>query len=55
MDTGFMSKGAEAGDGVVERDVDFYGLANEIFDILQFVELVSGSHIIPVNRDHTCH
>ena len=50
-----MGEGTEASDGVVERDVDFYGLANEILDILQFVELVFGSHILPVNGDHTCH
>ena len=55
MDTGFMSEGAEASNGVVERNIDFYGLANEILDILQFVELVFGSHIFSVNGDHTCH
>lgn len=55
MDTGFMSEGAEASDGIVERDVDFYGLGNEILDIFQFVELVFRSNIFSVNGDHTCH
>ena len=55
MDPGFMSEGAEASDGVVERDVDFYGLANEVLDIFQFMELVFGSYIFSVHGDHTCH
>lgn len=41
VDAGLVSEGTEAGDGVVERDVDLDGLGDEIFNLLELVELVS--------------
>ena len=48
-------KGRQTGDGIVERDVDFHSLADKIFDILQFVKLIFGDDVFPVDSNHARH
>jgi hypothetical protein len=40
MDTGFVSESAEASDVVVERNVDFDIVGNELLDLLELLEVV---------------
>ena len=55
VDTGFVGEGTETGDGVVEGDVDFYGLGDEVFDVFELVELVLGHYVVSVHCYHAGH
>lgn len=52
VDTGLVSEGAEAGDGVVEGDVDLDGLGDHVLDLLELVELVARGDVVVVFDDH---
>jgi hypothetical protein len=55
VDTGLVGEGAEAGDVVVEGNVDLDGLSNKILERLQLLELVLGLDVVAVGDDHAGH
>ena len=55
VDAGFVGEGAEAGDGVVEGDVDFDGVGDEVFDFLELVKVVLGGDVFAVGDEHAGH
>lgn len=55
VDAGLVGEGAEAGDGVVEGDVDLDGLRDEVLDVFEFREFVLGHDVVAVHGDHACH
>lgn len=52
VDIGFVGKGVEIGDGVVEGSVDFDGFGDEIFEFFEFVEFVFVFDIFRVGDDY---
>lgn len=54
VDAGLVSKGTEAGDGVVKGGIDFYRLGNHILNLLDHAQLVLALDIIRVRNDHAC-
>ena len=55
VDASFVGEGAEAGDGVVEGDVDGHGFRDKLFDLLDLLELVLADDIVAVGGDHARH
>lgn len=55
VDAGLVGEGAEAGDRVVERDVDRDGLRDEVLDVFEFGEFVFGHDVVAVYGDHARH
>lgn len=55
VEVGFVGEGVEAGDGVVEGDVDLDGLRDEVFDVFEFGQLVFGHDVVAVDGDHARH
>lgn len=55
MDAGLVRKGAEAGDVVVEGDVDLHGLGNQVLELLELVQLVLALDVLGVGNDHPSH
>ena len=55
MDTSFVRESAETSDVVVEGDVDFDSLGDEIFNILELLELVLAADVVAVGDYHAGH
>lgn len=55
VDTSLVGKSTETGDVVVEGNVDFNGLSNEVLDVLEFFELVLALDVVAVGNHHTGH
>lgn len=52
VDAGLVREGAEAGDGVVEGNVDLDGLGDHVLDLLELVQLVARGDVFVVFDDH---
>lgn len=55
VDASLVGKGAEAGDVVVEGNVDLDGLGDKILNFLELVELVLALDVFGVGDDHARH
>lgn len=55
MDTSLVGEGAEAGDAIVEGNVDLDGFCHEVLNILELLKLVLGLDLIPVSSNHASH
>ena len=52
VDAGLVGEGAEAGDGVVEGDVDLHRLGDHVLNLLELVQLVARGDVFVVLDDH---
>src|SRR5436190_13539660 len=55
MDTGLVGEGAKAGDVVVERDINLDSLGDEVFNVLDHLQLVLALDVVPVCGNHASH
>ena len=55
VDASFVGEGTEAGDGVVEGDVDFHGCRDEVFNVFEFLEIVFRHYVVSVDGNHASH
>lgn len=47
-----VGEGAEAGDGIVEWHIDFHGFGDQVLNLLELMQLVSGGDIIVAADNH---
>lgn len=52
VDARLVGESAEAGDGVVEGDINLNGLGNKVLDLLELVQLVPRSDIVVAADNH---
>ena len=52
MDACFVRKGTEAGDVVIEGDIDLHGTCNQVFDSFELGEIVLASYVISISDQH---
>ena len=55
VNTCLVSKGRETSNVVVERNVDFDAVCDQVLDILEYAQLVLGLDEVAVGDDHSCH
>ena len=55
MDAGLVRKSAEAGDVVVEGDVDLDRLGNQVLELLELMQLVLALDVLGIGNDHAGH
>ena len=44
----FVGEGAEAGDRIVERNIDFYCCSNQVLNILELLKLILALDVITI-------
>lgn len=52
VDTSLVGKGAETGDRVVERSVDLYCVGDQVFELLDLVQLVLALDVVGAGDHH---